>query len=935
MTSKRFSTLTYSVLRGSLAMLCGALCLAACTDDELLSPRPGQAGRELRFSVSDGPDADAATRAAATDNYLAHHTLAQTGPDGQPLYVHASVRRGITRPQAQAVTRGNPVANGSFHASFGFLAYAYNEADDFDPQASTPNYLYNVKADRQGAASSMDYAPASTFYLPAEGTDVDFYAYAPYADYRDPSGDQRNLFVPAKTQAGTPSFIYRVPYYSGNQADVCLTAGTTARGGGSGEVALHFRHVLTGIRIIWDKSMPSTTIRRVNLKDFSTTGVYTPPTAKELAADPKANGAWTELDGKDDLLWLDAGTDVENLGIQTTTGTDRELTTATNMFFVIPQTLGDGAELLINPGLDNPTRLTLTGLKLEAGTTVTFRISKQEEDVEFTVEPTGSVSVGSIPWNGGDLKFNVTARQGDQKLDYVIEYATKADAEDKDWVTLWQSNGDQSTNLPAMVDAVTRAAVSGQTYDYTQTIKITETRSTYTLPSSDSGGNLNNKAGGDANNPKGLTNGNSSNCYIVSGYGDFQFESVYGNAKKGGGFNSAVLNGKYKDRDGNMITQTHYRIDPARVEVLWQDVPGLVTNVREHTSGSDHYIRFHVDPSTIQEGNCVIGALDESNRVIWSWHIWVVNGINTVQVTGGDGQPRRVLDRPIGYVRGGTKRWQARTGYLRFRLANETSAASAQVISFALQQSGDKEAKTNGRYTLYQWGRKDPMRPIERGVNGVTYSTVYTNGYNNHLWTSVVTSSMGVTGKGGSIDRPTVFNTNTGGDWQKAYLWNAGANTTATTTQPNDGVTKSIYDPSPQGYKVPPRQTFTGFIGGTTSSANGLSNTQLSQANVNDDIGFRFPKNATSNYIRIPMAGVLLANGFTPDGNIYGKYGYYWTAGKTDATHGNILYFMSQYLVYPPAWVFMFDMYGDTYASGTNLGSRVITNALPILPVAE
>lgn len=67
---------------------------------------------------------------------------------------------------------------------------------------------------------------------------------------------------------------------------------------------------------------------------------------------------------------------------------------------------------------------------------------------------------------------------------------------------------------------------------------------------------------------------------------------------------------------------------PHSARILWQDVPYLVTHV-ELVHG---YIRFTLNDRCKEglQGNAVLAALDENGDIIWSWHVWVNNGLKVI-----------------------------------------------------------------------------------------------------------------------------------------------------------------------------------------------------------------------------------------------------------------------------------------------------------------
>lgn len=199
-------------------------------------------------------------------------------------------------------------------------------------------------------------------------------------------------------------------------------------------------------------------------------------------------------------------------------------------------------------------------------------------------------------------------------------------------------------------------------------------------------------------------------------------------------------------------------------EVIWSDTEDLITSVGLITSAStdnkDH-ARIRVQTAPGKQGNAVVGMrmkdsdgnLESNYR--WSWHIWVTdynpekNNITSKDVT--------FMDRNLG----------------------------------GLINKYDQEGTVQG--LNYQWGRKDPF-PTRTRWNGVEAQ----------FGTSVVLKEVNLKNNlVNSIYNPYAFYYNSDfalGDWytidasnQNDLLW-----------QDNK---KSIYDPCPEGWRVPSKQS--------------------------------------------------------------------------------------------------------------------------------
>ena len=151
-------------------------------------------------------------------------------------------------------------------------------------------------------------------------------------------------------------------------------------------------------------------------------------------------------------------------------------------------------------------------------------------------------------------------------------------------------------------------------------------------------------------------------------------------------------------------------------------------------------------PASLHAGNALIAVKDNSDNILWSWHIWVTGSSVSDIDSGFAAEAKKIMDRNLGAI------YVATTG-------------AAPAIN------------TYGLY--YQWGRKDPF-----------YSEKMYAAPSGALTTSDV-AGVGTT-VDNTISNPTVFYHNNGKDW---------CSSTTSTLWENSG--KTIYDPCPPGYRVP------------------------------------------------------------------------------------------------------------------------------------
>lgn len=256
----------------------------------------------------------------------------------------------------------------------------------------------------------------------------------------------------------------------------------------------------------------------------------------------------------------------------------------------------------------------------------------------------------------------------------------------------------------------------------------------------------------------------TANCYLISGSGQYRFDATtMGN----GASVEGIVPGE---------------LGPASAELLWQSAIGMINEV----SYADGYIMFTADGSA---GNALIAALDDEGTIIWSWHIWLP-------------------EESVGSM-------TTKTGY-------EIMNMNLGALCSDFPDSGDEEVTGGKVYgLLYQWGRKDPF-PASSTLTGDTSTLggpIYdANGNQIYISQSSYSSTADNTIEY-SIANPTVCISNyahysTNRDWLASgegndALWGNpnGLDKDDDNNYVNKG-SKTIYDPCPEGWMVPPIDVF-------------------------------------------------------------------------------------------------------------------------------
>lgn len=340
----------------------------------------------------------------------------------------------------------------------------------------------------------------------------------------------------------------------------------------------------------------------------------------------------------------------------------------------------------------------------------------------------------------------------------------------------------------------------------------------------------------------------TANCYIVTAPGEHSFKAtVIGNGVKG------IISG------AGFHTDTPY-INPKSAKVLWSTTANFVSDVKLE-NGRVHYV---VNQAT---GNAVIAVysgFDCQGDILWSWHIWGTDGVpEDEEYINQAGATFLVMDRDLGAIRVG-----------------------------------------DNRCVQYQWGRKDPFKsdyaPPYYYVDGITQVNIQ-RGWpvltiDNATILDAVRNPMQIISGSASTQYNWLGEDN-------FYLWgDAGRELPELLTDSQCGAgweqQKTIYDPSPIGYRVANIFTFSGFTKMESGSTGDLEDTDdgiplclerldyinFTKANNSEDWWFK--KNADDNEGSC-YPGMQARSGKTGDVETgYGVGGRWWAAEAYLSTDG-------------------------------------------------
>ena len=274
----------------------------------------------------------------------------------------------------------------------------------------------------------------------------------------------------------------------------------------------------------------------------------------------------------------------------------------------------------------------------------------------------------------------------------------------------------------------------------------------------------------------------AANCYVVSDDGTKMWQdlivTVKGNGEEG------LL------ADGKTLVDQQPNIAPTDVKIIWETAEGLVTLKKDPATpktiiSKDGIVQFQIDLSkqntniansnqkNLKGGNALIGAFNDSGELLWSWHLWVCP----------DMDQDRAGDKGYGIIDASELAAHLQTWSTGYNFMDRNLGALSNKPGLA------------SLGLLYQWGRKDPFI----GVGKITKNAdpMYTKLYHGFSWTN--RSSMSVED---ARKAPTTLSGSklSGADY--ALLW--GTDKGFSPDGERDAGNKTIYDPCPAGYRVPP-----------------------------------------------------------------------------------------------------------------------------------
>lgn len=371
------------------------------------------------------------------------------------------------------------------------------------------------------------------------------------------------------------------------------------------------------------------------------------------------------------------------------------------------------------------------------------------------------------------------------------------------------------------------------------------------------------------------------------------------------------------------------------LKVTWQDKPGLVNNLSidykdvtiNGVTKKYPYLRFNVSTSAGVPGNAVVSLKVRRSRkeengttttisenvyeTAWSWHIWVTDEIypnnvdsqpdvKDIQVTNIDNNKYMMMPVNLGWVPDD----DSYTVYFprRAKITLQQVGRPNTTASFYIYQVGyvNESVLATGTSTVYQWGRPTALPMVHK----VDYTkpddpTLEDEASPNTIYAGIGTTNFTFSiGSFSSVQdgllHPDLMGRVNDSNWWRTdtnyKLWKSETDETENIPE------KTLYDPCPVGYCVPPSTVFTGFslTGNSTSSSSELNmkaGSQKKGAYFYADPGMAATGvTAKQLYgkrlVYIPATGYWSGNNNAGTNMLFqykeNSSGFYWTTGQSD-----------------------------------------------------
>lgn len=889
----------------SLGILASLGMLASCADDNLANDggkEDGDRGTAVTFTVSDAQDdaqnamfapvagntrafggevtrvgfTNALSMQGLTPKNLTTQKLPVQGGDGNTCLIETTVAGVNPVKHTGAQTRAN--ISTAITDKFSSIGYRGTSSTGI----STTPWFHNKETNANGTlVEDIRWAWAQPYGR--------FYGISPQV-----TTAYNKLTVSGASYASTPYVEFEVEQDVKKQKDLmtaCSGVVQYATRFVAPETNLKFRHALTAVRfkvgsnLSWNK-----TINKVEIIGAMSKGKYTLPTDET-----GAGAGWSNQSAPQTFTLGGDGT----VSVSTSAAVNQIIMGNTGdnyTFYMIPQSLSGVIVKIYFADGSTPISVNLSGT-WKPGTTKTYALSQNTSTWQYQLTVGNPAAAAYTSTTAASYTVQSYREDPVTHVQQPVKWKVVGYQESTDGGMIF---GTETTTKPAWLTALSLESGDGGTVAESGTAiltkNITDRMGAYNKVMQDA------TQKGSAGNYWNLSNltgtatvQNTANSYLISAPGYYRIPLVYGNAIKGGADNpgsyktshtGTYILTNFKDHANHDITSPYINVqngsDPAtQASIVWTDQSGIVDGLSVTNAGANSFVNFHVPADKIKNGNAVIAVKNASGTIMWSWHLWFNHDdvLATTTVVNHQGHTYNFTKQTLGFA---YLKWDGST----YDKARVTRVVVEQAVSNGgVKQRGYIDITQNSgnvkeiSSALYQFGRKDAMP----GTDALAQGSFTQNGGDN------MSIPNGIQNPGTFYTNGLSWDDNPPSGYSYYNLWSMEN----TIIRWNDNaVVKTIYDPSPAGFKMPASNAFTGF---TTNGQNGGT------MNVNGawDNGWNFNNKITSPDATVYFPALGLRSG-NIDGSLdyVGYFGHYWSAVPGYAGSGCYLNF-SQRNVYP------------------------------------
>lgn len=776
------------------ALMAGLVGLAsfvvtACTDSDTAQDTQKKVEDGISFAVTDIQNISESSlpKTKAPSVYETTSTPLE-GEGAEGLSLLETTVEGVNPVYQPAATRGTITTNDNFAGlDKPFAIFATKEG------STVANYLYNEKVNVDGTMVN----PVK--WKKSESSKLKFFAVHPATDGSNPL---------VTTSSGTNPIVNYAPNTDVKKQFDLLVANTNPFNYDdyvSQKIPIAFSHATTAVLFkVGNDLSYNQQVKKIEIRNVIGSGTY-----------DIATKTWTPSTTKKNFA-LELSTP-----FSTAVNPGAIMNGGDGTFFMVPQDIPADADVKITfvSGKSVVAKIGGNGKKWVAGTTRTYAISNPKDLEDRNAVLTVSSDKSTYNYNETDVPFKVTS--------YSELTGSGRPAKAEPWaITKYEFSADGTTwteGKPSMVAAMSSESGNGGTSAEARTMTFTNEYHDYKAEREAALKAATEENGKDLS----MVNGSKStaNCYIVSAGGTYKFPMVYGNAYKNGVDNTEAY--KPTGASSNYFVTPFYHgtdevqyswgkdngeITKAEIEhaddakVLWNSEPNLVKDAKISADGK--FVEFSVDRSKIKEASAIIAVTRGTTykNVLWSWHIWITSK-DVVDTDNG-----YFMREPLGFRH---TKWQGTT-YEKDRkvrlTVTQTRTGKTATVEFTQKAS---PMVREGEAMYYQQGRKDPL------INATGFS--HQPPVNNSGL--VLLHSVNFPMRMGAARRYNETGVSKG-NWD--WCWNPDENGTyfnlwdANNRQGHGyagAFVKTVYDPSPVGFRVPRLAEFEKINNGNNGKA--------------------------------------------------------------------------------------------------------------------